>query len=182
MTGKGHWATGLALAIATYKYTDTVGAVAWIATFFSFFGSTSPDWLEIRHKGGTIIKHRTITHWIPVWLFLFSFSLFSVNNDYLSFFYHISFFSDNQIPPLYSSALLGFSIGGLLHLLFDLPNPMGVPLFTPWNRVSLNLWKSGEMEKTIVTLVFITALIYVFFDYILILVPKIINLFSTLFT
>ena len=40
----------------------------------------------------------------------------------------------------------GFGIGGLLHLLVDLPNPMGIPILTPTRRFSLKLWKSGKFE------------------------------------
>ena len=94
MTGKGHFSTGVALTFATYTFTDSIGAIAWLATLFSVFGSTAPDWLEIRRGGDTLIPHRTITHWIPIWVGLFFWSVFSVNPDYFSFFSSFSFLDD----------------------------------------------------------------------------------------
>jgi membrane-bound metal-dependent hydrolase YbcI (DUF457 family) len=164
MTGKGHLGTGFALIIATFTFTNEVGSIAVLATFFSLLGSTAPDWLEIRHSGGTVIPHRTITHWIPVWFMAFCFSLYSIDPLYFGFFDYLTFFDDYVLDINMASILLGFSIGGLLHLLFDLPNPMGVPFLTPWHRITLKLWASGEMEKPIIAFVFILSLIYTFKD------------------
>lgn len=50
------------------------------------------------------------------------------------------------LPALPSELLLGFALSGLGHLVLDSPNPMGIPLLLPHKRISLNLWRSGEME------------------------------------
>ena len=162
MTGKGHWGTGVALTFATYTFTESLGAIAWLATICSVFGSTAPDWLEIRSGGNTLIPHRTITHWIPLWLILFFWSVFSIDPNYFEFLSYFSFLDNYALNETVRDCLLGFSIGGLLHLLFDLPNPMGVPFLTPFHRISLNLWKSGSMEKSIVVFVFIVSISYTF--------------------
>jgi membrane-bound metal-dependent hydrolase YbcI (DUF457 family) len=57
-----------------------------------------------------------------------------------------------HVASLYASVLLGFSVGGLLHLAVDIPNPMGIPLWVPWKRVSLGLWRCGEYEVLLVIL------------------------------
>lgn len=162
MTGKGHWGTGVALSFATYTYTESLGAIGWLATVFSILGSTAPDWLELRRNGNTLIPHRTITHWLPVWICLFILSAYSVNPQVFSLF---SFLEDYTFNEVTRDCLLGFSIGGLLHLLFDLPNPMGIPILTPVNRFSLYLWKSGEMEKTIIFFVLAFSLWFSFGHY-----------------
>jgi len=59
------------------------------------------------------------------------------------------------------SFLLGFSFGGLLHLLTDLPNPMGIPIIAPNVRFSLKLWKSGRYEPAITFFFLLLVLIYV---------------------
>jgi len=159
MTGKGHLATGFSLTFATYAFADTIGAIAWLTTLFSLFGSTAPDWLEIRRGGNTLIPHRTITHFVPLWVGLLLLSLFSVNPE---LFHVLSFLEHYALNEIIRDCLLGFAIGGLLHLLFDLPNPMGIPFLLPFHRISLGLWRSGEMEKTIVFFVLCFSLWYAY--------------------
>ena len=162
MTGKGHFSTGLAFSVSAFLFSKDVGAISWLSSIFCIFGVNAPDYLEIRKKEKTVIPHRTITHWIPLWICLFLYSLFSINSTYFDFFSYIHF---EKLDTVVASALLGFSIGGLLHLLFDLPNPMGVPLLTPWHRVSLNLWKSGNREHLIIISVILFSLFYFIFHY-----------------
>lgn len=163
MTGKGHLSTGFALSFATYTFTKDVGAVAWLATIFSIFGSTAPDWLEVRSGESTLIKHRTITHWLPLWVGLFLLSVFSISPNYFGIFDFLTFLDNYAFFNEYvASAMLGFSIGGILHLLFDLPNPMGIPILTPVHRFSLHLWNSGKMEIPIVIFVLLVSLHYAF--------------------
>jgi inner membrane protein len=160
MTGKGHLATGIAFSFSTFLFTKDLGAIGWISAIFCIIGVNSPDYLEIQHKYGTLIPHRTITHWIPIWLCLFFYSIFCIDPNYFSF---LNDFNLYKLGNLEASALLGFSIGGLLHLLFDLPNPMGVPLLLPWKRVSLNLWLSGKFEKLITAFVALITISYSIF-------------------
>ena len=162
MTGKGHFSTGLTFSLSAFLFSKDVGAISWLSTIFCLFGVNAPDYLEIRIKGDTFIPHRTITHWIPIWTGLFLYSIFSLNPNYFQF---LSDFNLYQLGNVEASALLGFSMGGLLHLLFDLPNPMGVPLLTPWHRVSLNLWNSGNREHFIIIFVMLFSLVYFIFYY-----------------
>ena len=60
-----------------------------------------------------------------------------------------------------ASGIIGFSLGGLLHLLVDIPNPMGIPILTPYNRFSLKLWKSGKFENFICFILLFVNLYYI---------------------
>lgn len=157
MTGKGHTWVSLAFSIATYKIGLQLGITPLLVSVATIVGGTAPDWMEIRKKnGGTVIKHRTVTHWLPLWLALFFFTYGLITkNETLYQFYDFNF---NQYLL---SFLFGFSIGGLLHLLVDIPNPMGIPILTPTRRFSLKLWKSGKFEVPIVTAFFIFSLYYI---------------------
>lgn len=157
MTGKGHTWVSLAFSIATYKIGMQLGATPLLVSVATIVGGTAPDWMEIRKKaGGTVIKHRTITHWLPLWLilFFFTYGLITKNETLLNFY-------NFNINEYILSFLFGFSIGGLLHLLVDIPNPMGIPILTPTRRFSLKLWKSGKFEIPIVTVFFIFSLYYI---------------------
>lgn len=161
MTGRGHFATGVAFAIPTFIIANHFGGNGLLALIMCISGSTAPDWLEIRRGENTIIPHRTITHFLPLWVFTLFWSLFSISPDTLPFLEGIKFFDDFILDNIYASLLFGFSIGALLHLLFDLPNPMGIPLLLPWKRFSLNLWYSGEKEKSIIVFVTIFSILFV---------------------
>lgn len=119
------------------------GITHWLQGFPAFaaimglLGATAPDWLELPFLRGedlhgrplrlSVIPHRTLTHWVPLWLLLLAGGLW-------------------QAAQLPGSLAVGFAVGGLTHLLMDVPNPMGVPLWVPWRRKSLRWWRSGEHE------------------------------------
>lgn len=156
MTGKGHTLAGLVCMIGMYKYSNELGGTTLesiIATVFILLGATAPDWLEIRKSNGaTVIRHRTWTHWLPLWIILLAFGLSQGTINHLSntpILIDISEYINTDIPNYVSYAIIGFSIGGLLHLATDLPNPMGIPILTPYHRFSLKLWKSGKFEGPI---------------------------------
>jgi membrane-bound metal-dependent hydrolase YbcI (DUF457 family) len=157
MTGKGHTWVGLATSIAVYKFTKDMSLTGYIAVLGHIFGATAPDWLEIRVKSGegtkTLIKHRTITHWLFLWVALYVFTTQLIAG---------SFALPVVIPNFILELVLGFSIGGLLHLLTDLPNPAGIPIITPSgkHRFSLNLWKSGKNEVAITVVALLLSLWY----------------------
>ncbi len=157
MTGKGHTWVSLAFSIATYKMGQQLGITPILVSVATIIGGTAPDWMEIRKtNGSTVIKHRTITHWLPIWLALFFFSFGLITkNETLTNIYNFN------IHEYILSFLFGFSIGGLLHLLVDIPNPMGIPILTPYRRFSLKLWKSGKFEVPIVTVFFLFSLYYI---------------------
>jgi len=160
MTGKGHNWAGVALIPAVYYETYSTfhnHIVSLIACLFLISGATAPDWLEIRKKsGGTIITHRTITHWLPIWIGLYVFSIFMMNTPQFNIFEYA--INSNQYI---AASLLGFTVGGLLHLAVDFPNPMGIPVLTPYHRLSLNLWKSGRNEGFIISCLVIFSFFYV---------------------
>ncbi len=91
-------------------------------------------WFAGRRK--SLIAHRTITHWWPLWAAFGVWALYALLGQ------------RGWATPIW--AALGVSCGGLTHILCDWPNPMGVPGRTPWRRHSLRLWRSGEHEVRIV--------------------------------
>ena len=165
MTGKGHTWTGIALSISgfyfTYNHLGTESVIlSLLAMFFIIIGATAPDWLEIRKKnGGTVIRHRWITHWAILWICGFIGSYYLFQNPTVNIQGSVI-----TIPDFVIISLMGFTTGGLLHLLVDLPNPMGVPVLTPNMRFSLHLWKSGKQEGFLVMLVTIFSIFYIGID------------------
>lgn len=158
MTGKGHTWVALATSIATYKFSSDLGLTGYLAVIAYIFGGTAPDWMEIRVKSGdgvkTLIKHRTITHWLPMWIAIFVIAYGTVTKQF-----NIGLNIHEYVLEL----ILGFSMGALLHLLTDLPNPQGIPIIFPSgrSRFSLNLWKSGKYEVAITIVGLSLALWYV---------------------
>ena len=156
MTGKGHTLVGIVSTIGLYHFTknevsnDLILISIGIITFI--LGSTAPDWMEIRKSnGGTVINHRTWTHWILPWITLFAISgshssIGLIDSNTFDF---INLNISNIIDKNINFAIFCFSLGGLVHLITDLPNPMGIPVPTPYHRFSLKLWKSGKFEPAI---------------------------------
>lgn len=173
MTGRGHTLSGLVCIFGAYTFfkyqveLNTIGIILGIIGVI--FGATAPDWLEIRRPdGGTVIPHRTITHVVILWVGLFLFSLVNISNqqflnyEFLSFLKIASYIPQSLENISYSifAFFFGFSAGGLLHLLVDFPNPMGIPFFIHNRRFSLKLWKSGKNEPFIIFLLLQLNLIY----------------------
>lgn len=175
MTGKGHQAIGLILTAPCYYLITNMGfsyIPGLLCSIGVFCGAKAPDYLEITYGLGkgrrSIFRHRGITHWWALWLIplimIYSallsingqknsvYDLLINNNIYLLNFQNIEYFY---------FALLGFLIGGISHILTDLPNKRGVPIFTPFDSFSLNLWESGKFEKTIIFLVSLGSIYYI---------------------
>jgi membrane-bound metal-dependent hydrolase YbcI (DUF457 family) len=145
--------TGIAAGLISGWILFTLGYPEWsiaVAGFSGYFGGTAPDWLEISHaerqgsgswQRKSVIPHRTITHWFPVWLAL-------VILDYYVFKYSYI---------LYGDILAGFVAGGWMHLLMDIPNSTGIPIATPLakSRISLRWWKSGNAAEPVLSTVFV---------------------------
>jgi hypothetical protein len=117
---------------------------AFAAGVVGFAGATAPDWLEIPWAGffGTrhsIIPHRTWTHWLFLWVCLLG---LSVGHPLLA-------------ETVAGAMLMAFCLGGLTHLIMDLPNPMGIPILHPNRRRSLKLWASGKNEIALVLLTWV---------------------------
>lgn len=85
-------------------------------------GATAPDWLEIPlWVGGarfSLIPHRTITHWVALWVIFLAVALFEVVRNHNTA----------------SCGLCGFAAGALLHCVMDATTPMGVPVLNPLER------------------------------------------------
>ncbi|MHB1631049.1 MAG: metal-dependent hydrolase [Acidithiobacillus sp.] len=140
----GHHLTGIAAGcLAACAFWSTAGVPSLVAIPAGYFGGTAPDWLEIAHAEystkyqkwmrQSVIPHRTITHWWPVWAAL---SALLVTWPFQSF----------QADTLIRIAGTGFVAGAWMHLLMDLPNPTGIPIVMPRakSRFGLGWWKSGN--------------------------------------
>lgn len=145
-SNKAHHATGWAAGIIAAAVVTKAGAggpyYLWSALSFllGMAGSTAPDWLEVAwwSKSRRLwITHRTLTHWGIAWvgLLVYSFRLLGTH-------------------PLAALAF-GFASGGIMHLLADWPNPLGVPWIL--GRHSLNWWKSGRCDLVIVGAAWLAA-------------------------
>ena len=155
-SNKAHHATGWAAGVIAAALVVQEGAggayYMWsvLALVAGIFGGTAPDWLEVawwsrRHR--LWITHRTWTHWGLAWIALLLYSYKALG--------HLSF------APL----LFGFAVGGIMHLLADWPNPMGVPWIV--GRHSLKLWKSGNCDFFVIGPAWIAAFVvadHVFFN------------------
>lgn len=145
-----HHVTGFAAGlIAAILVAQTGVTGPWHVGFSGAFvagvaGGTAPDWLEIawwRRGRHLWVTHRTITHWGIGWFGL------------LAAAWHALIHPPH---PLWAAPLFGFACGGLMHLLADWPNPLGVPWI--WRRHSLNLWKSGRCDLLVVSAAWAGAL------------------------
>jgi inner membrane protein len=134
MTRTGHHLTGLAAGIlAAGLFHGTAPSLAWLIVPCAWFGGVAPDRLEYLGPWRWV-RHRTVTHWWLLWVALLGYAVY--------------------LGGFAGALLFGFGLGGLTHLLFDLPNPMGVPALHPWHRVSLRWWRSGEHEWLLVPMAF----------------------------
>jgi hypothetical protein len=135
-SSKAHHATGFAAAIIAAALVGASGGdllARGLACVAAIAGATAPDWLEVawwRRKHGLWITHRTLTHWGVAWAALLAGSWHWLG----------------QYPG--AAFGFGFACGGLMHLIADWPNPLGVPWIGA--RHSLNLWTSGHCDLIVV--------------------------------
>ena len=147
-SNKAHHATGWAaglIAAAVISHTGH-GGPHYLAGLLGFLmalaGATAPDWLELAwwsSKRRLWITHRTLTHWGVGWGALLIMS------------YH--WLGSHPVAIL----TFGFAAGGLMHLLADWPNPLGVPWI--FGRHSLNWWNSGRCDLLVVAAAWLAALL-----------------------
>jgi hypothetical protein len=146
-SNKAHHASGWAAGVIAAAVVGKTGAAGpyllGIALAFAggVVGGTAPDWLEVAwwsRSRKLWITHRTLTHWGVAWIALLAGS------------YHFL-----HVHPI-ASAAFGFACGGLMHLLADWPNPLGVPWIA--RRHSLNWWNSGHCDALIVGAAWLGAL------------------------
>lgn len=145
---KAHHNTGVAAGVIAAVVVAKAGAGGpyefWsvIAFLLACVGGTAPDWLEVawwsrKHK--LWITHRTWTHWGVAWVAALVYAYYALGQQF------------------WAPALFGFTVGGIMHLLADWPNPMGVPWV--YGRHSLKLWKSGKCDSVVVSLAWLGALL-----------------------
>jgi membrane-bound metal-dependent hydrolase YbcI (DUF457 family) len=139
----GHHATGAISGIGAATYLDLLHTQTTFAAgaciIAGWHGGVFPDAIE-HIRGRYWIAHRTVTHWAPLWIAL---GVWLLSNPYTTAL---------PYPGITYPALLGFTVGCITHLLFDWPNPTGIPWLHPWKRHSLNLWKSGRADTVLVAL------------------------------
>ena len=137
------WAAGLIAAtfVAQASHTSLEHLASILAFCAAVAGSTAPDWMEVAwwtRARRLWITHRTATHWGIGWVAALVLSYQALSHDHL-----------------WAPLVFGFACGGLMHLLADWPNPLGVPWI--WGRHSLNLWKSGRCDLIVVMLAWAAA-------------------------
>lgn len=138
MTGKGHRYTGVGTALMAAAAARLAELPELPAAVVAAVSTTVPDWTEIPfyrqgQRVGSLITHRTITHWPPLWLGVLGWALFQ--------------------GGLHGAIGLGVAFGALAHILGDAPNPMGIPWLLPHQRLRIGkkgLWRSGQWERTII--------------------------------
>lgn len=121
-SNKAHHATGWAAGVIAAALVAHAGAggpyqvLSMLAFVMGALGGTAPDWLEVAWWARTHrlwITHRTWTHWA----------------------WPGSPCSSTRIcncrTTLWAPPLPGFAAGGIMHLLADWPNPLGVPWIFP---------------------------------------------------
>jgi len=117
-------------------------AIVTLISMGILLGARGPDRLELpvwdRRKNvrRSLIPHRTLTHWPPLWLLIVWFfgGLREIASDIL----------------IYEISCVGFGFGlsGLLHLCMDVMTPMGIPLLKPFGqRTSLTVYKSSQVSE-----------------------------------
>lgn len=134
MTGRGHRWTGVGAAFFAAALAKMLGLPELVAGAVAACATTMPDWIEVPfyRKGvrtGSLIAHRTITHWPPLWLGVIALGAHE--------------------GGLLGAMMLGAAVGSMTHILGDAPNPMGIPWILPNQRLRIGKkgwWRSGEHE------------------------------------
>lgn len=131
-------ALGVAASVPFYKTQNWLMAALVLAV--ALWGARAPDALEMYKwsdgKRRSIIPHRTITHWPPVWILIALPAYFYTPTEY---------------QPLIVVGLLAC----LLHLLMDFLTPSGIPLFNPFGKsYRFILYRTGSLKgEALATLV-----------------------------
>jgi len=145
MKGYGHHITGaitgITIALVAARYFEAPSIAAAAAVVGGWVGGTLPDKLEGPAKC-RLLPHRTITHWLPLWVVILVACWFP---------------PINTLPEILRMLMYGLVGGAITHILTDWPNPQGIPIKTPFQRHSLNLWRSGENEFFIIAVQAVAA-------------------------
>lgn len=138
MTGKGHRWTGIGTAFFAAAAARALDLPELPTAVVAAASTTIPDWSEVPfyrngQRVGSLITHRTITHWPWLWVALGTWGVLTAG--------------------LVGALAVGAAIGALAHIIGDAPNPMGIPWVLPHKRHRIGkkgLWRSGQHEFLIV--------------------------------
>ena len=134
MDRKGHtWAALAFSPLPIASLLDMHPALAAITGLACVSGSSLPDTLEFNR-----IPHRTFTHILSIWACMAILG-YQMATGAIT----IPFELITPTSSILGAILLGFGCGGVSHWLGDVLNNQPVPVFTPWDKFSLNLFKSG---------------------------------------
>lgn len=147
MSPTGHNLAGVIVAAAGgYVISgshDPLSGALWAGG--AMLGTRAPDWMEMfRWVGGrrfSLIPHRTLTHWPPLWVAFSIAAALTLQGDGL----------------LVATAALTTA---WLHLLLDFATPSGIPLLQPFGkRYTARLYRSGDLirETAALSTIAITA-------------------------
>jgi hypothetical protein len=152
MNKSGHTLAGLCISPLTINALSDVGAGASLISLVGCLsGSGAPDYLELN-----FIKHRTITHILSVWLAMATYGyslahgLIDAPCDALS-----------EYEWIIGAFLCGYGAGGISHWIGDLPNKQPIPVITPFDRVCLGWFSSGEYQKTTSATILMASLVVI---------------------
>lgn len=149
MTGSSHRLFGMAFGTAMLPFAlhSDVGVVGGgLMMWGAWHGSTAPDWLELRRKkkvgyGRSLIKHRTLTHVLMLWLLLLFYGVWLTGHTSLWW---------------VGAGVFGFAVGGVSHWVGDVGTPLGVPIINPRKRWSSQQW-SAKTELVPVVIAWLIA-------------------------
>ena len=173
MTGPGHTLTGTmaGIPLGFFVFQMDSNLIIAVATVIAcIFGSTAPDWLEIPYPSKSVNRHgkevkvtkrllkqSRITHTLSLWVIGFTWSFLYLKKGYPSI-------VELELPRAVVFVLFGFFAGGILHLLGDMPNKKKIPMFTPFDGISLNLWESGKHERSTCAALLVLTLLFLFYE------------------
>lgn len=149
MSPWGHHAVGIAIAAAGAWGLGFGGGGDLVANpiplswaLGAVLGARAPDKLEIARwsdwtgRRHSVIPHRTLTHWPPLWAAVFALAVWLLMQ------------ASDDVGILFGWAVIGFAVSGLVHLALDILTPSGIPLGNPFGkRKAFPLYVSGSLAE-----------------------------------
>ncbi|MCG6387548.1 hypothetical protein K6U51_12705 [Vibrio fluvialis] len=111
-------------------------------------GSNAPDWLEFG-----IIPHRTITHILLIWLSVALYGLLSLSGSSM-----LDAIEVQATSKEIGAFLWGLGGGAISHWLGDVMNMRAVPIVTPFDKIALRMFNSGEHQAFTCLFIFLVSL------------------------
>lgn len=160
MTKSGHRLTagafGLSVAIGISSgliispypaQTDLLVAFLFVVGVMA--GASAPDWLEmVSHVGDrrlSLIPHRTLTHWWPVWVGA-----------------ALYVWTSHALPWFLEVIAFGFIASAMLHIVMDAFSKSGVPFLLPVRRfgVKLPFYTTGGISEWVWSVVVVSFFVF----------------------